>query len=134
MYCLHNCTIKPAKRAFMQSIKKTKSFKTVYDGGRHYVNLYFVVYAIANNEEFNRLGVTVSKKVGNAVIRNRVRRLIKESCRLKASMLRQGFDIVIVARATVGELPKEGSFIKVDKSLKSLFSKLRLIKKEVDLK
>ncbi|MCL2571890.1 MAG: ribonuclease P protein component [Defluviitaleaceae bacterium] len=118
----------------MQSIKKTKSFKTVYDGGRHYVNLYFVVYAIANNEEFNRLGVTVSKKVGNAVIRNRVRRLIKESCRLKASMLRQGFDIVIVARATVGELPKEGSFIKVDKSLKSLFSKLRLIKKEVDLK
>jgi len=117
----------------MQSIKKTKSFKTVYDGGRHYVNPYFVAYALANNEEFNRLGVTVSKKVGNAVIRNRVRRLIKESCRHKAHRLKQGFDIVIIARAPVGELPKAGSFIKVDKSLESLLRKLRLISAEVDL-
>ena len=116
---------------FMQSIKKTKSFKTVYSCGRQGFNAYFVIYAMANDTGVNRLGLSVSKKVGKAVVRNRVRRLIKESCRLRATRITQGFDIVIVARPAVGALPKEGLFRKVDKALESLFYRLRLQKSEL---
>ena len=118
---------KPACRAFVPPIRRTKSFKAVYSTGNQAVNAYFAVYAMANNTQANRLGVSVSKKVGKAIIRNRVKRLVKESCRLRAGNLTKGYDIVVVARRAAGALPKEGSFRKVDKALESLFTRLRLI-------
>ena len=114
----------------MHSIKKTKVFKLVYGSGRQAVNPFFVMYVRKNDDDISRLGVTVSKKVGNAVIRNRVRRLVKESCRLRAFKIIKGYDIVIVARKVVGTLPREESFYKVDKSLEQLFRKLQLISPE----
>ena len=118
----------------MQSIKKTKSFKLVYGGGCHGANPLFVVYVRSNDSsndmEASRLGITVSKKVGNAVTRNRVRRLIKESCRLRAASIESGYDIVIVARQAAGALQREGSFLKVDKSLAQLLRKLKLLRED----
>ena len=119
--------LKPACRAFVPPIRKTPAFKAVYSSGSQAVNAYFVVYAMANNTSANRLGISVSKKVGKAVVRNRVKRLVKESCRLKAGNFKTGYDIVVVARPAVGDLPREGSFRKVDKALESLFGKLRLL-------
>ena len=119
--------IKPARRAFVPSISKTKAFKTVYVSGSQAVNAYFVMYALANDTGANRLGISVSKKVGSAVVRNRVKRLVKESCRLKVGTIAKGFDIVVVARPAVGALPREGSFKKVDKALDNLFGKLKLM-------
>ena len=127
MYCLHKA---PVKNAGVQSIKKTKTFKTVYNCGRQGVNTYFVVYAMANNTGVNRLGITVSKKVGKAVIRNRVRRLVKEIYRLNAHRVTNGFDIVVVARPAAGSLPREGSFCRLEKALESLFNRLKLLKIE----
>ena len=133
MYCPHNVSItKPFHQAFVPSIKATKSFKTVYSCGRQEVNAYFVMYAMTNDLEVSRLGITVSKKVGNAVVRNRVKRLVKESCRLMAHRFNNGFDIVVVARPAAGSLPKEGSFCKLGKALESLFYKLRLLRDETD--
>ena len=111
-----------------KSIKKTKSFKAVYSCGRQEVNAYFVMYTIANNTDANRLGITVSKKVGNAVVRNRVKRLVKESYRLKAHRVAKGHDIVVVARPAAGALPKESSYHKTDKALESLLKRLKLLK------
>ena len=129
MCCLHNeLPKKPACRAFVPSIKKSRAFKAVYSGGRQAVNPYFAVYVMENNTSTNRLGVTVSKKVGKAVVRNRVKRLVKEICRLKAHRLHVGFDIVVVSRPLAGTLPREGSFKKLDKVLESLFMRLQLIK------
>ena len=119
--------LKPACRAFVPPIRKTKSFKAVYSSGNQAVNAFFVMYALANDTNANRLGVSVSKKVGKAVTRNRVKRLVKESCRLKAERFCKGFDIVVVARPAVGGLPREGSFRKVDKALESLFAKLKIL-------
>jgi len=130
MCYLHNPSLKPASRAFVPSIRKTREFKAVYNCGNQAVNAYFVVYAIANDTDVSRLGVTVSKKVGKAVVRNRVKRLVKESCRLKSLRIAKGFDIVVVARPAVGALPREGSFRKVDKALQFLLDKLRLLKTE----
>ena len=124
--------LKPASRAFVPpsfipSITKTKAFRHVYSCGNQAVNAYFVVYAAENNTGASRLGITVSKKVGMAVVRNRVKRLVKESCRLRAHNIARGFDIVVVARPAVGALPREGSFSKVDKALEALFGRLQLL-------
>ena len=85
-----------------------------------------VVYACANNLEFNRLGLSVSKKVGCAVVRNRIRRWIKESCRT-GQALSAGFDFIIIARASTGNLPKEGAYAKVSTSLSGLFERLGVL-------
>ena len=120
--------IKPARRAFVPTIKKAKSYKAVYNHGRQMVNAYFVMYAMPNNTELeNYLGLSVSKKVGNAVMRNRVRRLIKESFRLKAFRIVKGYDIIVVARVSVGSLPKAGAFMMVDKALENLLNRLGLL-------
>ena len=71
-----------------------------------------------------RLGLSVSKKVGNAVVRNRIRRLIKESCRLCPPT--GGFDYVVVARAAVAQVPKQEAFAKVSEALAQLFKRLAL--------
>ena len=83
-----------------ESLKKNKDFKFVYDHGKSYANRYLVMYVLKNNSDKNRIGIQVSKKVGNSVIRHRVKRLIKESYRLHEEMFNSGLDIVVIARAT----------------------------------
>ncbi len=82
-----------------ESLKKRDQFSYVYQNGKSYANKQLVMYIVLNGLSKNRIGISVSKKVGNSVIRHRITRLIRESCRLKESMLKTGFDIVVVARA-----------------------------------
>lgn len=79
---------------------KNKDFQVVYQKGKSYANKYLVMYVLGNNTEENRLGISVSKKVGNSVIRHRITRLIRESYRLQESKFQNGFDIVVIARAS----------------------------------
>ena len=83
----------------IESIKKSDEFKTVYECGKSYANKYLVMYVLENNLNKNRLGISVSKKVGNSVIRHRITRLIRESYRLHEDMFNSGLDIVVIARA-----------------------------------
>lgn len=80
-------------------LKNTNQFKIVYNNGKSYVNRDLVMYLRKNDSGTNRLGISVSKKVGNSVVRHRVTRLIRESYRLNEEKLLQGYDIVVVARA-----------------------------------
>lgn len=82
------------------SIKKNSDFVNVYHHGKSYANKYLVMFILKNDTDQNRYGITVSKKVGNSVVRHRVTRLIRESIRLNEEKLDRGFDIVIVARNT----------------------------------
>ena len=75
---------------------KNKDFQIVYKRGKSYANKYLVMYVLKNNTEENRLGISVSKKVGNSVVRHRIMRLIRESYRLHE--FKNGYDIVVVAR------------------------------------
>ena len=80
------------------SIKKTREFQKVYKKGKSFANKYLVMYILTNERTENRLGISVSKKVGNSVVRHRLTRLIRESYRLNKDLFIKGIDIVIVAR------------------------------------
>ena len=82
------------------SISKNFEFLNVYHHGKSYANRYLVMYILKNGSSNNRYGITVSKKVGNSVVRHRVTRLIRESIRLNVEKFENGYDIVIIARNT----------------------------------
>ena len=83
---------------FSESLKKNRDFQNVYQHGKSYVNKYLVMYVMENNMDVNRLGISVSKKVGNSVIRHRFTRLVRESYRLHENIFNSGLDIVVVGR------------------------------------
>ncbi|MGI6086183.1 MAG: ribonuclease P protein component [Acetivibrionales bacterium] len=79
-------------------LTKNGEFKRVYSRGKYAATDFLVIYCLNNKTETTRIGITASKKVGNSVRRNRMRRLIKENIRILYGQLAKGFDIVIVAR------------------------------------
>ena len=89
---------------YSESLKKTRDFQNVYRRGKSYANKYLVMYVLSNQTEGNRLGISVSKKVGNSVIRHHLTRLIRESYRLHEDMFNSGLDIVVVARSTARDI------------------------------
>ena len=103
---------------FSESLKKNSEFKNVYTHGKSYANKYLVMYVLENNLGKNRIGISVSKKVGNSVVRHRVTRLIRESYRLHENIFNSGLDIVIVARnsaSSVGYFEIESSLLHLGK-------------------
>jgi len=89
---------------FSDSLKKNKDFQNVYRKGKSYANKYFVMYVLKNETEQNRLGISVSKKVGNSVIRHHLTRLVREAYRLHEDMFNSGLDIVVIARSTAKDI------------------------------
>ena len=87
------------------TIKDNRDFRRLYSRGRSAVTPFVVVYCRPNRLGHNRLGVTVSTKLGSAVKRNRARRRLREVFRLAQPELRQGFDVVLVARARAVDGP-----------------------------
>ncbi|MEY8392542.1 ribonuclease P protein component [Lachnospiraceae bacterium 45-W7] len=85
---------------FSESLKKNCYFQSVYKNGRSYANRFFVMYVLENNLEINRLGISVSKKVGNSVIRHHITRLVREAYRLQEERFNSGLDIVVIARVS----------------------------------
>ena len=84
---------------FSESLKKNKDFQIVYNHGKSFANRFLVMYVLENDKDTNRLGISVSKKVGNSVIRHHITRLIRESYRLQEDMFNSGLDIVVIARS-----------------------------------
>lgn len=102
------------------SLKNSRDFKIVYDNGIHKTENYFVMYVLDNNSSYNRIGISVSKKVGNSVVRHRIKRLVKECYRIRERDFRTGIDIVIIARHSASNI----TYDKVSRSLEYLGKKL----------
>lgn len=85
---------------YSESLKKNRDFQTVYKEGKSLANRYLVLYVRENGLAGNRLGISVSKKVGNSIVRHRLTRLIRESYRLQEAMFNSGLDMVVIARAS----------------------------------
>ena len=90
------------------SLKKNSDFQNVYVKGKSKANRYLVMYVAQNNLSINRLGISVSKKVGNSVVRHHLTRLIRESYRFNSSL-----DIVVIARNTA----KDKTYKEVESAL-----------------
>ncbi len=85
------------------SIKKNSDFQRVYKTGKSYANKILIMYVTESGGGESRIGISVSKKVGNSVVRHHVTRLIRESFRLNQNRVKKGLDIVVVARASAKE-------------------------------
>ena len=90
------------------SLRKGREFQSVYDANHSRANRYLVMYVAENGTEKNRIGIVASKKIGNSVVRHRVRRLIRESLRLNGARFNIGLDLIVIARRTcVGKTQAE---------------------------
>ena len=89
---------------FSESLKKNKDFQTVYRQGKSYANKYLVLYIMEKQTEKNRIGISVSKKVGNSVVRHHLTRLIRESYRLQEECFQRGYDLVVIARQSAKDV------------------------------
>lgn len=98
----------------------------VYKKGRFFVGKLMILYVLRNRIRMNRLGITVNKKVGKAVRRNRVRRLIRENYRFYEDFVLDGYDMVFVAR-TQEELP---GYSDINKEMKFLLKKMEVFDQE----
>ena len=98
---------------YSESLKKNKDFQIVYRTGKSYANRFLVMYIRKNCMNRNRLGISVSKKVGNSVVRHHLTRLIRESYRLQEEYFLCGYDIVVVVRVNA----KNSSFADMKSAL-----------------
>ena len=108
-----------------ESLKKNRDFQLLYKEGKSRANRYLVLYVKENGLEKNRLGVSVSKKVGNSIVRHRITRLIRESYRLHEDMFNSGLDMVVIARISA----KDRSMREIESALLHL-GKLQGVLKE----
>ncbi len=109
------------------SIKKSKDFSAVYRKGNSKVNPFLVMYASANNKGYNRIGISISTKIGKSVLRNRLKRLIKEVYRKQLKRMKKGYDIIIVVRSHA----KDAKYQDIEKWMLNLLRRHKLIEKEV---
>ena len=102
-------------------IKENKDFRRIYAKGKTQVSPVLVTYVLKNNRSKNiRIGITTSKKIGNAVKRNRARRVIRESFRNLAPSVRYGYDIIFVARGKTPFVKSTDVFRAMSQQLKNL--------------
>lgn len=103
-------------------IRKNAEFRAVYRKGKSFSNKLLVLYIFRNKKGENRLGISVSKKVGKSVIRSRIKRLISETYRLNCKDLRGNYDIVFIARNPA----KNKSYWEIEEALINLLNKAGL--------
>ncbi len=109
------------------SIKLNSDFRRIYARGKSAVSPCVVVYCRKNRLGTNRVGFTVSKKMGKAVVRNRVRRRLREIMRLNSDRLEQGYDLILVARGRA----IEAEYRQIEADVLSCCGRLHLMKKDV---
>jgi ribonuclease P protein component len=105
-------------------LRNTRQFNHVYKKGKSVVNRQVVMYYKKNNLDYNQIGFSVSKKVGKAVVRNRVKRLMKESYRLNLEKIEDGYDIIFIARVRLNS----ATYKEVEKGMLHCFRKASLMR------
>ncbi|MTI49789.1 ribonuclease P protein component [Sporosalibacterium faouarense] len=108
-----------------ESLRNNKDFRNVYDKGKSFANRYLVMFYLKNNMEISRVGFSVTKKLGNAVVRNKVKRRMKESYRINSNKFRNGYDIVFLSRVKA----KDANFKEIESAILHIGKLAKLIKK-----
>ena len=110
-----------------EMLKKNYEFRKVLSKGKYYSGKYIEIFALKNNSYKNKLGIAISVKLGKAVKRNKVKRLIRESYRLIEEKLEIGYSIVFLWKKKMDI--KEATFSNVNKDINNIFEKMGIIKK-----
>jgi len=109
----------------MHRLKKNWEFKRVYRYGRTVVSRNIVLYYCPNGLNYNRIGFSISKKVGKSVVRNKIKRTYREAFFKVEEHLCKGYDFILIARKPAADV----SFIEACKELHNLCRKKQLLKK-----
>jgi len=112
----------------MGKIIKNSDFQNIYKIGSKYFGKYILIYILKNNSAESNIGVVASKKVGNAVVRNRLKRLFKEVFRLNKFHLKDNYNIVIISKYYSGTKFKELKFKDIEKEYIKLLKKADVFK------
>ena len=103
---------------FSESLKKNRDFQYVYRNGKSYANKYFIMYVLENHQDRNYIGISVSKKVGNSVVRHHLCRIVREIYRLHEHVFNSGLNIVVIARPNAKDVSykeAESAFLHLSK-------------------
>ena len=122
-----------ARRGKRNRLSRSADFDRVYREGRSHASRHLVVYAFPRSSEAEdapRLGVSVGRKVGGAVERNRMKRLLREAFWSFAETLPEGYDFVLVARPDAGELARERGEEGIAEALREVLDKAGLAQGE----
>lgn len=111
---------------FSKSLKLNHVFRRLYRGGKQSANRYLVLYCRKNRSAGNRVGITTGKKLGKAVVRNRVRRRLREVYRIHESQFKPSYDLVVVARSAA----VDASFSQLEGAYLALAAKLGLLQED----
>jgi ribonuclease P protein component len=103
-------------------LSKTSEFKKVFSEGRRIEGKNLIIFILKNDYDFNRLGIIVKKETGKAVVRNKIKRRLKEANRLLNKKLLPGYDIIVLAKNNI----KESDYFEICHDLESLFYKGKL--------
>lgn len=106
-------------------LKKNYEFKNVLTKGKYYGGKQIEMFVLKNNKPFVMLGIAVSKKVGNSVSRNRIKRLIKENYRLLENNIKENSSLVILWKKSVNK--EQANFYKIREDMEKIFEQAKLI-------
>lgn len=85
-------------------LRSNMEFKKVYNGGRNYWNRNLVLYVRRNNMVNSRVGYSITKKIGNSVVRNKIRRRMKEIYRLNFDNIKNGYDLIFIPKRNIVDI------------------------------
>ncbi len=105
-----------------QRLTRPDQFKSIYESGSSVADRFLVIKTITNGLEISRFGISVSKRVGNAVVRNRTKRRLREILRL--APLLAGRDFIVIARQPAAEI----DYHQLEKSACTLLARLRVLR------
>ncbi|MHB9095231.1 MAG: ribonuclease P protein component [Eubacteriales bacterium] len=112
----------------LRGLTSNKEFSNVFNHGGSVADRLLVVYSLPNGKPYTRFGLSVGKKVGKAVTRNRFKRILREICRSNLPIIKEGYDCVIIARPRIlGE-----NYRNIEKSFIKVAGKARLLGRELN--